>query len=142
MSREPPTASGQAREKLGDVYGLNPDQLVCGVGSDELIGLLVHAYAAAGDEVLYPEHGFLMYKIYAQSNGAMPVTAPEKDRRADVDALLAAVTPRTKMVFLANPNNPTGSYLPAAEVARLRAGLPPHVSIPELIIKPTAQQYI
>jgi len=103
------------------------EQIVCGAGSDELIGLLVHAYAGAGDEVLISEHGFLMYKIYAQSNGATVVAAKEKNLRTDVDAMLAAVTDRTKIVFVANPNNPTGSYLNSTEMAKLHAGLPKHV---------------
>jgi histidinol-phosphate aminotransferase len=92
-----------------------------------LIGLLVRAYAGPGDEVLYSQYGFLMYPIAAKSVGATPVVAPEKGLTADVDALLARVTPRTKLVFLANPNNPTGTYLPTGEVARLHAGLPPNV---------------
>jgi histidinol-phosphate aminotransferase len=124
LHRYPDGSALPLREAIGDVYKIPPEQIVCGFGSDELIGLLVHAYAGAGDEVLYTEHGFLMYKIYAQGCGATPVTAPEKELRSDVDALLAAVTPRTKIVFLANPNNPTGSYISKAELARLRDGLP------------------
>jgi histidinol-phosphate aminotransferase len=115
------------REAIATAHGLPEAQIICGSGSDELLGLLVHAYAGAGDEVLYTEHGFLMYKIYTLGNGATPVTAPEKNLTADVDALLAAVTPRTKILFLANPNNPTGTFIPASEVRRLRAGLPEHV---------------
>jgi histidinol-phosphate aminotransferase len=115
------------REAIAETHKLPAEQLVCGSGSDELIGLLIHAYAGAGDEVLYSQHGFLMYKIYAQSFGATPVTARETELRTDVDALLAAVTPRTKIVFVANPNNPTGSYISKSELARLHAGLPAHV---------------
>jgi histidinol-phosphate aminotransferase len=112
---------------LGKKHNIDPAQIVCGAGSDELIGLLVRAYAGPGDEVLYSQYGFLMYGIAAKTAGAKPVAAPEKSLCADVDALLKAVTPRTKLVLLANPNNPTGSLLSKTEVARLHAGLPPHV---------------
>jgi histidinol-phosphate aminotransferase len=115
------------REAIADAHGLPAAQLICGSGSDELLGLLTHAYAGAGDEVLYSAHGFLMYKIYTLANGATPVTAPEKNLHTDVDALLAAVTPRTKIVFLANPNNPTGTVIPFSEIRRLRAALPAEV---------------
>lgn len=125
--RYPDGSCAALREAIGKVHGLDPSRLVCGAGSDELINLLIHAYAGEGDEVLYSQHGFLMYAIYAMAHGATPITAPEKNLTADVDALLAAVTANTKIVFLANPNNPTGTYLPAAEVQRLRDGLPPHV---------------
>lgn len=127
LHRYPDGTCAALREAIAEVKNLPIDQLICGAGSDELIGLLVHAYAGAGDEVLYSQHGFLMYKIYAQGAGATPVTAPEKNLRADVDALLAAVTPRTKILFIANPNNPTGSYLSKDELKRLHAGLPKHV---------------
>lgn len=127
LHRYPDSAATTLRESIGLVQGLDPARIVCGAGSDELIGLLVHAYAGAGDEVLYSEYGFLMYRIYAQGNGAAPVVAKEKNLTADVDALLGCVSERTKIVFLANPNNPTGSYMPASEVARLRAGLPSHI---------------
>ena len=123
LHRYPDSAHGELRDAIAEAYGLDSAQIICGAGSDELIGLLIHAYAGAGDEVLFPAHAFLMYKIYSLGNGATPVKAPEKNLHADVDALLAAVTPRTKIVFLANPNNPTGTYLPFAEVKRLRAGL-------------------
>lgn len=127
LHRYPEGSASALREAIAETYRLDAARIVCGAGSDELIGLLVHAYAGAGDEVLYSQHGFLMYKIYALGYGATPVTAPERELRADVDALLAAVTARTKLVFLANPNNPTGSYITAKELARLQAGLPPHV---------------
>ncbi len=115
------------RAAIGERFGLDPARLVCGAGSDELIGLLCRAYAGAGDEVLYTEHGFLMYPIAAKTAGATPVTAPETNLTADVDALLAAVTPRTRIVFIANPNNPTGTYLSEGELTRLRSGLPRNV---------------
>ncbi|MBX9727034.1 MAG: histidinol-phosphate transaminase [Rickettsiales bacterium] len=123
LHRYPDGGHTDLREAIATAQNLPASQIICGAGSDELIGLLVHAYAGVGDEVLYSEHGFLMYKIYTLSNGATPVTAPEKNLHTDVDALLAAVTPRTKIVFLANPNNPTGTVIPFSEIRRLRAGL-------------------
>ena len=115
------------RRALGARHGLDPDRIVVGNGSDEIIGLVTKAYAGPGDEVLFSRHGFAMYPIATLAAGATPVMAPEADYRADVDAMLGLVTEKTKIVFLANPNNPTGSYVTAAEVARLHAGLPPHV---------------
>ncbi len=123
MNRYPDGGHANLREAIARVQKLPAEQLICGAGSDELIGMLVHAYAGAGDEVLYTQHGFLMYKIYTLSNGATPVTAPEKNLHTDVDALLAAVTPATRIVFVANPNNPTGTVIPFSEIRRLRAGL-------------------
>lgn len=124
LHRYPEGGSTVLRATLAKHYGLDAARVVCGNGSDELIALLIHAYAGPGDEVLYSQYGFLMYAIAAKANGAMPVTAPEKDYRADVDAILKRVTAKTKIVFLANPNNPTGSVLSREEVARLAAGLP------------------
>jgi histidinol-phosphate aminotransferase len=115
------------REAIADVHGLNANRIVCGNGSDELLGLLAQAYLQPGDEGLFTEHGFLVYRIAILASGGTPVVAPETDLTTDVDALLACVTPRTKIVFLANPNNPTGTYLPMSEVRRLHAGLAPHV---------------
>ncbi len=123
ISRYPDGGCVALRNKIGEVYGLNPEQIVCGAGSDEILAFLCHAYAGDGDEVLYSQHGFLMYPISALRVGATPVKAAEKNLCADVDALLAAVTPRTRIVFIANPNNPTGSYLSATEIARLRKQL-------------------
>jgi histidinol-phosphate aminotransferase len=125
IHRYPDGGSTELREALAKRFNLDAGRIVCGAGSDELIGLLVRAYAGPGDEVLYSKHGFLMYPIAAKSVGATPVAAPERDLKTDVDAMLAHVTPRTKIVFIANPNNPTGSYLTGAELARLHAGLPP-----------------
>ncbi len=124
IHRYPDGGATALRAALGETFGLDPARIVCGAGSDELIALLTRAYAGPGDEVLYSRHGFLMYPIAAKTAGATPVAAPETHRRTDVDALLAAVTERTRLVFLANPNNPTGALLPAAEIARLHAGLP------------------
>ncbi len=127
LHRYPDGGSAALREAIAGRFGLDAARIVCGAGSDELISLLIRAYAGPGDEVLYSQHGFLMYPIGARSVGATPVTAPETDLTTDVDALLARVTPRTRMVFVANPNNPTGTFITAAEMARLHAGLPANV---------------
>lgn len=121
--RYPDGGAVETRNAIGKFWGLDPARIVCGAGSDELLGLLVKAYVGPGDEVLYPEHGFLMYAIAAKTCGATPVTAAEVNLTAHVDNLLAAVTERTKIVFVANPSNPTGTYLSASEMQRLRAGL-------------------
>ena len=107
--------------------GSNPANIICGAGSDELLGLLCRCYLGAGDEAIITEHGFLVYRIQIMASGATPVTVKEDDCRVNVDAILAAVTDKTKMVFIANPGNPTGSYVPMADIRRLHAGLPPHV---------------
>jgi histidinol-phosphate aminotransferase len=112
------------RNAIGAKYGINPARIVCGAGSDELISLLCSAYLEPGDETLYSQHGFLMYRISTLAAGGVPVVAQETNLAADVDAMLAKVTDRTRLVFLANPNNPTGTYLPYEEVQRLHAGLP------------------
>jgi histidinol-phosphate aminotransferase len=117
----------------------DPDRIVCGAGSDELLQLLVRAYAGIGDEVLYSRHGFLVYKLAAQSVGAKPVAAPEKNLKTDVDALLAHVTSRTRICFVADPNNPTGSYIGGAELKRLREGLPENVL---LVIDSAYAEYV
>ena len=127
LHRYPDGGCTALRRAIGRRFNLDPELVACGAGSDELISLLVRAYAGPGDEVLHSQHGFLMYPLAALAAGAHPVAAPERDLVADVDALLAAVTSRTRLVFLANPNNPTGSHLPAGELQRLRAGLPPDV---------------
>ena len=123
----PDGASTVLREAIGRVFGLDPARLVCGAGSDELINLVADAYLCDGDEAIHTTHAFLMYPIAILGSGATPVVAPEKNFTADVDAILERVTPRTKMVFLANPNNPTGTYVPFDEVKRLHRGLPPNV---------------
>src|SRR5216683_2597859 len=123
----PDGASTELREAIGRVFGLDPDRIVCGAGSDDLLNLLADAYLSDGDEAIYTTHGFLVYPIATLGSGAAPVVAAETSYTADVDAILAAVTERTKIVFLANPNNPTGTYLPFDEVKRLHSGLPPRV---------------
>ncbi|MBL8576325.1 MAG: histidinol-phosphate transaminase [Mesorhizobium sp.] len=123
----PDGSAARLRETIGEAHGLNPANIICSNGSDEILGLLAQTYLSAGDEAIITEHGFLVYKIYIQAAGGIPVTVREVEERADVDAILAAVTAKTKVVFLANPNNPTGTYLPFEEIRRLHAGLPKHV---------------
>lgn len=123
----PDPDSTALRAALGEVHGIDPARIVCGTGSGELLTLAASAFAGPGDEVLYVRYGFALYDIAARRCGATPVEAPDRDHATDVDALLACVTERTRVVFLANPNNPTGTFLPRAELARLHAGLPGHV---------------
>jgi histidinol-phosphate aminotransferase len=127
LERYPDGSAIALRNAIGRAYGLNPDRIVCGSGSDELLNLLAHAYLGNGDEALFTEHGFLVYRIVTLGNGATPVVAPEKNFTTDVDALIARVTPRTRIVFIANPNNPTGTYIPFDEVRRLHKALPSNV---------------
>jgi len=123
----PDPDSTALREGLGELHGIDPARIVCGTGSGELIHCAVQAFAGPGDEVLFPRYSFSLYVIAAKRCGATPVEADDVDYAADVDTLLAAVTERTRVVILANPNNPTGSYLPRAELARLHADLPKDV---------------
>ena len=115
------------RRAIAEINGLDAERIVCGAGSDELISLLIQAYVTEGDEVLYSQYAFLMYPISTIKVGGVPIKVAEKAMKTDVDAMLAAVTPRTKIVFVANPNNPTGSYISTDEVRRLRKGLPEHI---------------
>ncbi len=123
----PDGASTALREAIGRAFGLDPDRIVCGAGSDDLLNLIADAYLRDGDEAIHTTHAFLVYPIATLGSGATPIAVPEKDYTADVDAMLAAVSERTKVVFLANPNNPTGTYVPFDEVKRLHRALPPHV---------------
>jgi histidinol-phosphate aminotransferase len=123
----PDGSASDLREAIGRVLGLDPNRIVCGAGSDDLLNLLARAYLADGDEAVHTTHGFLVYPIATLGTGAKPVVAPEKHFTADVDAILDAVTAKTKIVFLANPNNPTGTYVPFDEVKRLHRELAPHV---------------
>lgn len=127
LHRYPEGSSAGLRRAIGGRFGLDPERIVCGAGSDELISLLCQTYAGPGAEIVMSRHGFTMYEIAGKLAGASVVKAPERRLTADVDAMLACVSPATRLVFLANPNNPTGSLLPASEVERLRAGLPPEV---------------
>ncbi len=123
----PDGASTKLRRAIANRYGLDPERIVCGNGSDDLLHLLATAYLGQGDEGIFTEHGFLVYKIAILAAGGTPVIAPEVDYTANVDKIVALLTPRTRMVFIANPNNPTGTYLPFEEVRRLHAALPPEV---------------
>ena len=125
LHRYPPGDHGALRGAIGKATGLDAARIICGVGSDEILAFLCQAYSGPGDEVIHTEHGFAMYRIYAQAAGATPIEVPERDRVTDVDAILAACGERTRLVFIANPNNPTGTMIGADEVARLADGLPP-----------------
>src|SRR5437016_1889234 len=127
IHRYPDGGAERLRAALVRHHGLDPVRIVCGGGSDELMALLLRGYAGPGAEVLYSRHGFLMYPIGALAVGATPIAVPERALTADVDGFLARVTERTRIVFIANPNNPTGTCLSADEMARLHAGLPSNV---------------
>ncbi|WP_415183390.1 histidinol-phosphate transaminase [Phaeovulum sp.] len=124
LNRYPNTDHAALRDAIGEAHGLDPARIICGVGSDEIIHFLCQAYAGPRDEVVFTEHGFLMYRISAMAAGAAPVAVPERERTTDVDAILAACGKKTKLVFLANPNNPTGTMIGLAEVERLAKALP------------------
>lgn len=124
LHRYPSTDHASLREAIAEVHGLDAGRVICGVGSDEIITFLCQAYAGPKDEVVFTEHGFLMYRISALAVGATPVEVRERERTTDVDAILAACNRRTKIVFIANPNNPTGTMISNAEIARLADGLP------------------
>src|SRR5436190_9943754 len=123
----PEGTSRVLREAIGRAFGLDPNRIICGAGSDEILNLLAHTYLKQGDEAISTAHGFLVYPIATMANGAKNIVAAESNFTADVDAILKLVSPRTKLVWLANPNNPTGTYIPFDEVKRLRAALPAHV---------------
>ncbi len=124
LARYPDPGSTLLREALGAAHGLDPARIICGTGSDELLHLAAGAFAGPGDEVLYVRYGFAVYDIAARRVGATPIIAPDADFGTDVDALLALVTDRTRVIYVANPNNPTGTLMSRADVARLHAGLP------------------
>ena len=123
----PDGEAAQLRAALAELNGLKAEQIVCGNGSDEILHLLAQAYLQSGDEILHTQHAFLIYKLASRAAGAQPIEVAETDLTANVDALLAAVSEKTKIVFLANPNNPTGTMISADEVTRLNAGLPDDV---------------
>ncbi len=139
LHRYPDGACLAVRRAIGRLHNLDIERIVCGAGSDELISLLMQAYCGPGDEVLHSEHGFLMYSIAARAFGATPVAVPERNLRTDVDALLEHVTEQTKAVFLANPNNPTGSYIAVSDLFRLRRRLPESVL---LVIDAAYAEYV
>jgi len=124
LHRYPGTDHASLRQAIAEVHGLDADRIVCGVGSDEIITFLCQAFAGPKDEVVFTEHGFLMYRISTLAVGATPIEVHERERTADVDAILAACTRRTRLVFIANPNNPTGTMISIPEIERLAAGLP------------------
>ncbi len=127
MHRYPNTDHAALRAAIAEVHGLDPDRIICGVGSDEVLQFAAQCFAGPGDEIIMTEHGFSMYPILTHAAGATPVVVPERDRRVDVDAILGAVTSRTRIVFLTNPGNPTGTMLTETETRRLATGLPDHV---------------
>jgi histidinol-phosphate aminotransferase len=135
----PEGSSAILREAIGKTFGLDPGRIICGAGSDEVLNFLAHAYLGDGDEAIMTEHCFLVYPIATMANGGKCVVVPEKDLTANVDAILAAVTPRTRIVWIANPNNPTGTYLPFDEVKRLQRSLPGHVM---LIVDAAYSEYV
>jgi len=139
LHRYPEGGSIDLRRAIAGRFGCDADRIVCGNGSDELIALLVRAYAGQGDEVLYSRHGFLMYPIATRSVGAIPVAAPEANYTVDVDAMLSKVSDKTRITFVANPNNPTGSYISTDEMRRLRVGLPDDVL---LVIDSAYAEYV
>lgn len=124
LHRYPTTDHADLRAAIGDVHGLDPERIICGAGSDEILQFIAQCYAGPGDEVIYTEHGFSMYPILAHAVGATPVKVAERERVVDVDAILAACTEKTRIVFIANPANPTGTMVGGNEMARLAAGLP------------------
>jgi histidinol-phosphate aminotransferase len=139
MHRYPDGGASKLRAAIGAKFGLDPAKIVCGNGSDELLGLLIQAYGGPGTELVMSAHGFSIYEIAGKLAGCTVRKAPERELTADVDALLALVGPDTRMVFLANPNNPTGTLLPQSEMLRLRAGLPEDVL---LVIDAAYAEYV
>lgn len=127
LHRYPSTDHRALRDAIAEVHGLDADRIICGAGSDEIIAFLCQAYGGEGTEVIHSAHGFAMHRISALAAGSEPVEAAERERTVDVDAILNAVTDRTRLVFIANPANPTGTMLGANETARLAAGLPENV---------------
>lgn len=127
------------RDAIGALHQIDPARIVMGAGSDELLNLAAQGYAGPGDEVMYVRYGFSVYDIAARRCGSTPVVAPDADYGTDVDAVLALVSERTRVVFIANPNNPTGSYLPKGEIARLHSALPADVL---LVIDQAYAEYV
>ncbi len=124
LHRYPSTDHAALRRAIGEVHGLDPDRIICGVGSDEIFTFVCNAFSGPGDEVIHTRHGFAMHRICALAAGATPVEVPERERHVDVDAILAAVTDATRIVFVVNPGNPTGTMIPMSEIERLAGGLP------------------
>jgi histidinol-phosphate aminotransferase len=129
LARYPDPASTMLREALGAVYEIDSGHIVCGTGSDELLNLIALGYAGAGDDIIYVRYGFSVYDIAARKAAANVIVAPDKDYGTDVDALLALVTDKTRVVFVANPNNPTGTFIDAAAVEAFIQSIPAHVVV-------------
>lgn len=127
LERYPDASGAIVREAIAAKYDLDPARIIYGNGSDEVLHLAAGAFAGQGDEIIFVHYGFAVYEIATRRVGAKPVIAPDADYATDVDAVLACVTDKTRIVFIANPNNPTGTFAPRAEIARLHAGLPAHV---------------
>ncbi len=127
LHRYPEGGAVDLRNAIGKRFGLNPEQITCGSGSDEILTFLTRIFAGPGDEVLYSQHGFMMYPINAIQVGATPIKAPETELRTDVEAVLDSITDKTKIIFIANPNNPTGSYLTNDEMKTLVDGVPDNI---------------
>jgi histidinol-phosphate aminotransferase len=127
LERYPDASATELRDTLAARHGLDPARIIYGNGSDEILHLAAGAFAGLGDEIIYVRYGFAVYEIATRRVGAVPVIAPDKDYATDVDAVLACVTDKTRMVYIANPNNPTGTYTSKAEIARLHAGLRPDI---------------
>lgn len=123
LERYPDSAATDLRTAIGKAHDIDPDRIVVGAGSDELLQMIGQAYIGEGDDVIYTEHSFVVYRLVTMANGAKGIEAPEVDYRADVDAILNSVTDETRVVYLANPNNPTGTYLSSSEISRLYEGL-------------------
>jgi histidinol-phosphate aminotransferase len=129
LCRYPDGTQSALRHAIAKVHDIDPDRIICGNGSEEVIGLLIRCYVGKDDELLMPENHFLMCSIYGKGQGAKIVLAPEKDFTVDVDALLERISAKTRLIALANPNNPTGTYLPSSEIQRLIDNVPNHVLI-------------
>lgn len=127
MHRYPSTDHAGLRKAIGEIWGLEPSRVICGSGSDEVLQFVVQAYAGAGDEIIHTAHGFSLYPVLIRMASATPVCVPESERRVDVDAILCAVTDRTRIVLLTNPGNPTGTRLPDTDLARLVDQLPERI---------------
>ena len=138
LHRYPNTDHASLRAAIGEVHGLDAERIICGVGSDEIIHFLCQAYAGPGTEVLFTEHGFLMYRISAHAAGATPVEVRERDRVTDIDALIAGASERTRLIFVANPNNPTGTMIGLPDLERLARAVPQAI----LVIDAAYAEYV
>ncbi|MEP7247223.1 MAG: histidinol-phosphate transaminase [Gammaproteobacteria bacterium] len=127
LYRYPDGSQAELCQAIAETFRLCVDNIVCGNGSDELQQLLIRAYVRPGDEVVFSQHSFAMAMVHATAQGARLVFAEEPDLRPDADSLLKAVTPKTRMVVLATPNNPVGRYISRDELWRLYRALPSHV---------------